>query len=110
MPRHHFRLSGAGGGAENRSPGDLLDLGTQALGPGAARGWIENHDGVFQGGRVKALVFSSNWESVTFRRAKAEPDSAYRARRDPGCGGPHSDWREHVCAVGRDTSQDSAGT
>src|ERR1700674_4126767 len=58
--------------------------------------------------RAGALVFSSNWEGVTFRREKTDPHFADRARRDPGCGDPHFDRREHVCAVARHTSKDSA--
>src|SRR6266404_331560 len=58
----------------------------------------------------QAFVFSSNSGSVTFRREKNEPGLADRPGSDCGRGAAHFDRREHVCAVARDTSKDSAGT
>lgn len=48
VAREPFRVAGLGGGAENRSPRQLLHLPPQPLDPGAARGWIEDNDGIFQ--------------------------------------------------------------
>ena len=39
--------------------------------PRASRRWIQNDDGIFQTARrFTALVFSSNWDGVTFRVKK----------------------------------------
>src|SRR4051812_9108815 len=57
-----------------------------------------------------AFVFSSNRGGVTFRRAKNEPHDLDRAGGDRRRRLAHFVGREHVCAVARDTSPDSAGT
>ena len=109
MPRERFRFAGTRGGAYHAAASDRFDPRAPTLRFLTSRGRVENDDGVTHNWD-KALIFSSNWGCVTSSRAKVPPNwvdclwSSDRARRDCFA------RRELVCAIARDTSEDSAGT
>src|ERR1700720_4762450 len=103
-------FTGVRSGANNGIARQRRNLATPSLSAFAVGSRIENDERVTHRRQNAALIFSSNMACVTSSGAKIQPGCALPPR---GCvdrrRGPFA-WRELVCAIARDTSEDSAGT
>ena len=109
VTRHCFGFAGSRRCAKRAAARQRLHPRAPAFRAFAIRGRVENDDGVIHNWD-KALIFSSNWGCVTSSRAENQPTCGVPVRGSDWTGGRCLDRRELVCAIARDTSEDSAGT
>src|SRR6202158_2817735 len=107
---HAFSFPRARSSADDGTARERFHPRPPSLSALAVRGGIENDQRAIHPWQRMALIFSSNMVCVTSSRAKIQPAPLARWRDVARPGGDRFAQRELVCAIARDTSEDSAGT